>query len=307
MGDKQVKLIYFSLGGSEVKQVSLGWKKIFGVVTALFSILLLLVALVLGAFTDIYHNWQVSNLSKANRQLQVRLDEMKSKIQDIQAKVQSIEKNDEDLRVFADLPQIDPDVRQLGVGGTVDAAYEDLTAVPKNEREQAIQVQRVLDNLAKRVELALKSRQEIIAKFQQDQNKFKHTPSIRPVPNARVTSRFEYRLDPFTDKPKFHEGWDFSAPRGTNVLATADGKVVEVRNRYTPNRGYGKQVIIDHGYGIMTRYAHLDKILVKPGQRVTRYTVIGKVGDTGRSTAPHLHYEVMYHGKKVDPKNYILD
>ncbi len=307
MGDKQVKLIYFSLGGSEAKQISLGWKKIFAVVSVIFSILLLLVALVLGLFTDFFHDWRVTNLTKANTELEQQLNKMSKELREIEDRVRYIEKNDEDFRVMADLPPINPDVRKLGRGGTVDPFYDNFSAVPSDEREQVVKVQRLIENLSKRVALALESREEIISKYQQDQNRFKHTPSIRPVPNARVTSRFEYRMDPFTDKPKFHEGWDFSAPRGTNVLSTADGKVVEVKNRYIPNRGYGKQVIIDHGNGILTRYAHLDKILVKPGQLVTRYTVIGKVGDTGRSTAPHLHYEVIYNGKKVDPQSYILD
>ena len=267
----------------------------------------LLFSIVLSIFTDVFHNWQITNLSRANSQLGDYLTTMNKKIDNIENTIFYLEKNDEDLRIFVDLPRINSDVRKLGIGGHADQTFGQLSSVSGEDKELAIKTQRVIENLSQRVKLALESREEIDQKFRNDQSKFKHTPSIRPIPNARVTSYFSYRRDPFTDKPVFHEGWDLSAPRGTNVLASADGKVVEIKNRYTPNSGYGKYIEIDHGYGLKTKYAHLDKILVKPGEVVTRYTVIGKVGDTGRSTAPHLHYEVMENNKKIDPKDYILD
>jgi len=127
------------------------------------------------------------------------------------------------------------------------------------------------------------------------------TPSIRPT-GGWVSSGFGYRRDPFTGRSKFHKGMDFGANRGTPVFAPADG-VVSFAGR---EGGYGKIVSIDHGYGIVTRYAHNSRLLVKTGQRISRWEKIAEVGSTGRSSGPHLHYEVRLNGVPVDPEKYIL-
>lgn len=128
------------------------------------------------------------------------------------------------------------------------------------------------------------------------------TPSIKPT-RGWFTSRFGYRLDPFTGKPQMHNGLDFAAPPGTPVHAPADGVVSYVGYE----SGYGKLVSIDHGYGVVTRYAHNSQVFVEVGQKVGRRDVISAVGTTGRSTGSHLHYEVRVHGVPVDPFNYVLD
>jgi len=127
------------------------------------------------------------------------------------------------------------------------------------------------------------------------------TPSVRPT-GGWVSSGFGYRRDPFTGRAKLHKGMDFGANRGTPVYAPADG-VVSFAGR---EGGYGKIVSIDHGYGIVTRYAHNSRLLVKTGQRVKRWDKISEVGSTGRSSGPHLHYEVRLNGVPVDPEKYIL-
>jgi len=205
------------------------------------------------------------------------------------------------------MPTIDSDIKKLGTGGKVNASAIDLAYGSGNVNQQAYQMKDLLDNLSQRAELAVESRQEIMKEYYDNLRRLKQTPSIRPLGGGRVTDKFGYRLDPFIDRFKHHTGVDFSAPRGTEVYASADGKVVETVNDYRPNYDYGKYVLINHGFGRLTRYAHLDQISVKPGQVVNRYTVIGRVGDTGRSTGPHLHYEVIVDGKPVDPFAYILD
>ncbi|MCC6277490.1 MAG: M23 family metallopeptidase [Oligoflexia bacterium] len=129
------------------------------------------------------------------------------------------------------------------------------------------------------------------------------TPSTRPVQGGWFTSRFGYRLSPYTDKPVMHEGLDIAAAPGTPVIATADGTITFAG--YDP--GYGKLVIIDHGYGVESRYGHNSQITVAYGQKVRHGDVIGAVGNTGRSTGPHCHYEVRVNGQPIDPINYILD
>jgi len=127
------------------------------------------------------------------------------------------------------------------------------------------------------------------------------TPLARPLESARVSSRFGKRVDPFLRRPAMHSGIDFRAASGTGVHATAPGKIVSAGR----NGGYGRMVVIDHGNGMTTRYAHLSRISVKKGQAVEAGEIIGKVGSTGRSTGPHLHYEIRRDGKAVDPAPFL--
>ena len=129
------------------------------------------------------------------------------------------------------------------------------------------------------------------------------SPSIKPLRSGFFTSGFGIRNDPFTGSLKFHEGIDWSAPIYSPVIAPADGIVVYT---YFEN-SYGNIMAINHGYGIITRYAHLVQFEVKPGQKVKRGDTVGRIGNTGRSTGSHLHYEVIINGKKVDPLDYILE
>jgi hypothetical protein len=307
MRNKQIKLIYFSLGGTELKQINLGWKRIVGVAAVSFAVLLLVVSLFIGVFTDILRSWQITHLSRTNQHLSSLVNEMGKRVQSIESKVTNIEKQDDDMRVFVDMPTIDKDVRKMGVGGQVNNLPTDISSNLVASSDEALKVKSMLDNFEQRLRLAAESRQEITKRYYEILSKLKQTPSIRPLWGGRVTDKFGYRLDPFIDRFAHHDGLDFSAPRGTDVYASADGVVIEVVVRYKPNQNYGKYVMIDHGYGRITRYAHMETVLVKPGQKVTRHTIIGKVGDTGKSTGPHLHYEVIVDGKPVDPEAFIMD
>lgn len=134
-------------------------------------------------------------------------------------------------------------------------------------------------------------------------DRISHIPSIQPVSEKslrQMASGYGYRRDPVYGTTKFHEGMDFSAPIGTPVYATGNGRVISAGW----NSGYGNLIEIDHGYGYVTRYAHLSKINVKPGQSVGRGDLIGEVGNTGKSTGPHLHYEVRLKGEPQNPVNY---
>jgi len=132
-------------------------------------------------------------------------------------------------------------------------------------------------------------------------------PAIQPISNkdlTRAASGFGYRVHPIYKTVKFHEGLDFTAPRGTEVYATGDGIVIKADNE---NHGYGNMVAIEHGYGYETRYAHMTRFVVRLGQRVKRGELIGYVGSTGLSTSPHLHYEVLKNGTKVNPVNFFYN
>ncbi len=307
MHDKQIKVIYFSLGGSKVKQVSLGWKKIIATGVGGFLALLIIIAVALSLFTNFYRNIKIKTLTKANGQLRTQLYSMDQKVQVLEQKIKRIEKQDDDLRVFVDLPRIDNDTRNVGVGGAEIVNPLSLNYIPDKTTDKAITISTTLDKLERRVELAIRSRIEIEQKYIQDREQFDRTPSIRPIFGGRITDRFGNRVDPFTQRIRFHEGIDISAPCGTEVYATADGIVERCQNNYTPFFGYGKEVIISHCDSIKTRYAHLSQINVKPGEKISRWDVIGLVGNTGRSTGPHLHYEVVLNSKPKNPELYMLE
>ncbi len=167
---------------------------------------------------------------------------------------------------------------------------------------------RDFSTLSVRIDRALKASQlreqgvlQLWDSLSERQSLLLSTPSIKPT-RGWYTSRFGYRVDPFTNRPELHAGIDLAAPSGTPVYAPADGVVSYVGYE----GGYGKLVSIDHGYGVITRFGHNSRVFVEQGQKVRRWDVISAVGSTGRSTGPHLHYEVRIHGIAVDPMNYIL-
>ena len=164
-----------------------------------------------------------------------------------------------------------------------------------------------LELVKRKMVVQSKSYDEVSELVKDKEKLLAHTPAIQPVSNKqldRISSGFGYRIHPVYKVPKLHEGIDFTAPRGTDVYATADG-VVEEAN--VSARGYGNEIVINHGYGYKTRYAHLTSFKVRRGQQVKRGELIGYVGNTGLSTAPHLHYEVEKDGLKVNPINFFYN
>lgn len=159
------------------------------------------------------------------------------------------------------------------------------------------------NDLAKSIYRQSKSYDEILLLAKQNENRLRNLPAIQPVMNrdlSRLASGYGYRIDPIYHVRRFHAGMDFAAPTGTDIFATGNGKVLSAGWE----QGFGLCVKIDHGYNYMTLYAHMSKIMVRQGQNVKRGEVIGLVGNTGKSTAPHLHYEVHLRGKPQDPRNY---
>lgn len=306
MRTKRVKLIYFSEHASSAKQVELSWANFLTAVAAFFVIMLFLVSVTLALMTDFYQNLEIASLTKVNAHLTSELSDLEGKLQNIQAQVKKLEQEDDELRIVANLPRIDPDERNVGVGGIMNVSY-DMPVFSSPQSERAFEYHEMLASIERRIELTKRSREEIRSKLEQNNRVMKHTPSIRPLIDGRITDKFGMRLHPIIEKLKRHPGIDIAAEKGTEVFATAAGKVDKIVTRYKVNQSYGKYVIIDHGYGIRTLYGHLSKILVKPGQQVDRRRPIGLVGDTGRATGPHLHYEVRKDGQLEDPLKYILD
>jgi murein DD-endopeptidase MepM/ murein hydrolase activator NlpD len=196
------------------------------------------------------------------------------------------------LGLMAGVEESLPEARLGGVGGL--SRLE--TTAP------SLDIAGSLQDMDQTVSALTEKSSRLQAFFEDQQVLLAATPSIWPV-RGYLSASFGNRKDPFTGMPDFHPGIDISTPRGTPVVAPADGVVT-----FRGVRGaYGKAIVVDHGYGIVTRYAHLDGYDVRPGQRVRRGDVLGFVGDTGRSTAPHLHYEVWVNDQLRNPIKYILD
>jgi murein DD-endopeptidase MepM/ murein hydrolase activator NlpD len=174
------------------------------------------------------------------------------------------------------------------------------TALIENMRNQ-------LNNLSLRMSFQGQSFTEITAMVKNKEKLLRAIPAIQPVSNKnlkRVASGFGYRIDPLYKDSRLHAGLDFSAPTGTPIYATADGEV-QIAGFNTD--GYGNKVVINHGYGFQTLYAHMVRVIARVGQSIKRGEVIGYVGSTGKSTGPHLHYEVIKRGTKVDPVYYFYN
>ena len=160
-----------------------------------------------------------------------------------------------------------------------------------------------LNQIKKQIYVQSQSYDEIVKLAQNKGKMLECIPAIQPVANKdlkRIASGWGYRFDPIYHNRRFHEGMDFTAPVGTDIFATGDGTVIQAGWE----QGFGNCIKIDHGYGYETLYAHLSEFKVEPGQIVKRGEVIGLIGDTGKSTGPHLHYEVHYRGQVVNPQNY---
>ena len=214
--------------------------------------------------------------------------------------MQGIQQRDDNLyRVVLQADPVADAVRKAGFGGT--NRYEELMDMAN--ADLVINTTQKLDMLNRQLYIQSKSFDEVVDLFKDHDNMLRSIPAIQPVANKNLkytASGYGMRIDPIYKTAKFHAGMDFSANIGTPVYATGDGVVKKAGWQ----SGYGKIIVINHGHGYETWYAHLDEYDVRVGQKVVRGEVIGKVGNTGKSTGPHLHYEVHLKGKVVNPVNY---
>lgn len=215
--------------------------------------------------------------------------------------LEAIENRDNNIyRIYFNINPISEEERKAGFGGV--NRYKDLQGF--NNTELIENTTRRVDVLTKELVIQSKSLDEIVALAKQKEKLLAAIPAIQPVKNEdlkQMASGFGYRSDPFTKIRKFHYGMDFTARTGTPIYATGDGLVNKADASLS---GYGNHIQIQHGYGYKTLYAHLSKFKCRQGQRVKRGDIIGYVGSTGRSQAPHLHYEVFKNGERVNPLNF---
>jgi Membrane proteins related to metalloendopeptidases len=237
-------------------------------------------------------------LMEYNRTLQEQYLVLDERTRKLQQKMSELEERDNDVyRTIFEADPIPDSVRQKELEQQKE--LELVTSMTNFQLENSIVAS--LNNLQIRMANQEKSYKEIAGFIKNKEELLAATPAIQPLSNAdlkRISSGFGYRIDPIYKTVKFHPGMDFSAPQGTPIYATANGTVKIAGNL---GNGYGNHVIINHGYGYQTLYGHMYKINVKSGQKVKRGEIIGWVGNTGKSTAPHCHYEVHKNGRRLDP------
>ncbi len=210
------------------------------------------------------------------------------------------ERDDNIYRLYFGAPSIPKEVRNAGFGGV--NRYKGLEGFDNSE--VIIATQKRIDKLTKQIVVQSKSLDDIKVLAEQKEELLTTIPAIQPIANSdlkRMASGYGWRTDPFTKARKFHHGMDFSAPTGTPIYASGNGVVTRADAN---SSGYGNHIRIDHGFNYMSLYAHLSAYNVKKGQKVKRGDIIGFVGSTGRSVAPHLHYEIFKNGKRINPRNF---
>jgi len=255
-----------------------------------------------------------SNYFESPKELLLKNDvqELEFEIAELQLRINTLNtvlenltyRDDRVYRVVLGAEPIDQSIREAGVGGV--ARYDDIRKKQFSHKEAIIKLSESIDKLRRKVYIESKSHDEVVQLAVSKEKLFAAIPAIQPISKNKytLTSGFGNRFDPITHIFGPHPGIDFAAPSGTPIYATADGVVDVTEIAFT---GYGKKVEIDHGYGYRTRYAHMNAFVVKVGQQVKRGELIGYVGSTGHSTAPHVHYEVFINRAQVNPIYYFFN
>ena len=275
----------------------------------LYNLLLFLISsIIFGGFitvlllnTEFIDTPQELVQSREIKNYELQLKILNKKLEQVESTLANIEKRDNNLyRVYFEASPIPEAQRKMGFGGI--NRYDYLNGYENSDL--IINTTKRIDILTKELVIQSKSLDEIELLAKNNELLLSSIPTIQPISNSdlkRMASGFGWRTDPFTKKRKRHWGMDFSAERGSPIYATGDGKISRADNRAA---GFGNHVRIDHGFGYVSIYAHMDKISVRKGNRVKRGDIIGYVGSSGRSVAPHLHYEITKDGKKIDPINF---
>lgn len=245
---------------------------------------------------------QMLAYGKENELLKLKIAEYRNQIDKINERIVYLDQLENKVRDLTKVVAAESDT-QLAIGGKEVDLSKDLSAVSKRKEKQYFEdLNETLALLSNKLQERENSLSELVDILEEQRLFYLSTPSILPV-NGWISSKFGYRISPFTGRRVFHEGIDIASRYGSDVRATANGLVIFAG--YKP--GYGNVVTIDHGFGFVTRYGHNSKLLVKVGDKVNKGDVIAKVGNTGKSTGPHCHYEVLVNGVPVNPLKFVAE
>lgn len=306
---KKITLFCFDETGSPIKETTIS--KIL-IKSGVLLMIIAVAGLVFGAHD--YYNTKKKMRRLAHLEAQIasqdrtisdqhrQIVNFTSKLNQLKGELKELNEFEHKIRIMADLDTSNDDGLSFGIGGSLPedidpglALADDHAAILREMHEHSQQIATVAT-------IQKKDMQGLLKELQSKRNVLAATPSIRPTEGWK-TSSFGYRRSPFTGRKEFHKGIDIAARKGTPIIAPAKGTVT-----YAGKKGLmGKMVSINHGHGMVTRYGHISKILKKKGEKVERGDIIALIGNTGRSTGPHLHYEVRINGVPVNPERYILN
>ena len=295
---KKVSLMVVGNSQDRLRQLKISYSLILGVI---FIIVFLISSNII--LTTNYVNTQVTineadRLAMENKHLTSKFDKLKGEVAEISSRYSTLVEKEIQIRNIFNLPEISGDERQLGIGGPDNIEMDKLSTALRVAHTTETDV----DALLRLSTFELEKYEEVFGELQNKKDLLDHTPSICPS-RGHYTRGFGMKHDPFTGYKRFHGGIDIANKYGTPIYSSADG-VIQATGRMSD---LGKYVIIDHGYGYKTKYGHLKEIKVKRGQKVRRGDLVALMGNTGYSTGPHLHYEVIKHGQRVNPQQYILN
>lgn len=302
MAGKKVTIVFVPGASKKVKQLKIPRSLLF-----FFFLIFVSAALVLTWGVRDYRAIKakiprLGQLEKENEQQRLQLVALTQKIDQISGKLIELNKFDQKLKTMVNLKTSEDNSQFLGIGGSDPSLLNPDYTIEKAHQKLVRLMHKSLDNLDTEISIQANEKEELYKFLENQKTMLASTPSIWPT-RGWVSSGFGYRISPFTNEKEFHKGIDICTRINTPIIAPADG-VVSLAGR---NHAMGKMLTINHSYGVKTRYGHLSKILVKKGQYVKRGQEIALVGNTGRTTGPHLHYEVYLNGLPVNPFRYILD
>ncbi|MCC7454599.1 MAG: M23 family metallopeptidase [Crocinitomix sp.] len=260
-------------------------------------------AIVLGflfylLFSTLFKSTREKNLEIEYANVSAQITQMNEDYALAERVLTDLQKRDDEIyRVVFNAEPFPENLRQMGTGGGDDFAHLEGTQFS----DRLIELNKRLKEIEKKIYAQSISFDEVIALAKEKEKMLACIPAIQPVSNKdlnQISSGFGMRIDPIYKTARMHWGLDFTADEGTNVYSTGNGVVKDLEQNAW---GYGNCVLIDHGFGYVSRYAHLSAFKVKKGDKITRGQLIGLVGSTGKSTAPHLHYEIEKNGVKIDP------
>ncbi|MEM1407243.1 MAG: peptidoglycan DD-metalloendopeptidase family protein [Bacteroidota bacterium] len=273
-----------------------------------FLTVALIMALALVFIYNTYFETPVEKaLKKENKELLEHYNVLENEMTEVQEVITALEERDNNIyRKIYEAEPLPLEIRQAGIGGT--ERYKAILEKGLADKALVISTAQKIDLLKRKASIQNQSFDKLM-QLARDKGTLNTIPAIQPVKNPELTklvSGFGMRINPFHKARVMHEGLDFAAPRNTPVYATADGKVITAKENKVIEAGYGSYVQIDHGNGYETKYAHLGSLSVEKGDEVKRGDIVGYVGSTGGSVAPHVHYEVILDGNKIDPVNFLM-
>ncbi|MEW6666058.1 MAG: M23 family metallopeptidase [Thermodesulfobacteriota bacterium] len=302
MAAKKITILLLPQGARRVRQIKVS-KLLFVLLPLFFLSSALVLAAVIRDYVAVKRDLpSLAHLQKENARQREQLAALSLQMETIGKSLAELKKFDNRLRTMVNLETREDQTPFLGIGGSDPALMGQHPANDKAHRRMLKAMHQSMANIKREIDLQTTEKIELSKFLETQKSTLACTPSIWPT-RGWVSSNFGYRVSPFTNQKEFHSGLDISTRSHTSIVSPAEGIVVEAGSDY----GYGRVLYISHGYGFKTMYAHLDKVLVKVGQRVKRGDEIATVGSTGRTTGPHLHYEVHLNNLPVDPLRYILN